>query len=1249
MEPVAGAPEAEDPCEATNLDPAHVAALRAAVAAAAAPSAPAAEAAAAHTRLARVLAHYQEQPQLLDPVLAELVAPLAAVLLALVPADVAAGGGAAARLRAAARPLWALASTRGAKTVLRLLPNEVAALEPALDLLDALDAAEAAARAGAGGGGGGGGAGIAPIDDGEDGWWEARCALLMWLRLLVLVPFDFAVVDSALDGGAAGAAAAAARGYPPLAGRALGACRRHLATPGAPREQAAAVLGRLLTRPDMAAALEEFVAWAAGVLAEADAPAGADPAAAFRLPGAAAALAAALKLGARGAVAGAAAAALPAGAALLRSRAAARSSLLRRLAVKLVTRAALAFLPTRVAAWRYDRGARSLAPAGAAAAAGLPAAPADAAAAAADTDADAGGWAAGPAAAAAAEAAAEALLEALADRDTVVRWAAAKGVGRLAARLPPALAGEVVASVLASLDPAAGDAAWHGGCLALAELARRGLLAGGALAGAAAAAERALAYDVRRGPCSVGAHVRDAAAYACWALARAAPPAALAAAAARLAPALVAAAVYDREVNCRRAAAAAFQECVGRLGAFPSGIEIIGIADYFSVAARPAAYLDVAPRVAVLPGYLEPLARHLLERKVAHWERATRELAARALAALAPLDPGFFVAEALPALLPAAAAPGLEARHGAVAALAELLPALAAAGAALPPAAAAAAAGVVPAIEAGGLARGKGGEVMRGAVCHLVRALAATGLPLSPAQCGAALAAALEGLRHAAADVQAAAAAAIAAHAERNLRCGGEAATAAAALVARLAADVRGGGAGRRGAALALGALPGWLLAAHTQAALAALAAAAAPPLGDATGAADPEARAAAAGALAAAALALLADPNGAGATEELLDSLVLDPLLAATDDYATDNRGDVGSWAREAAVGALADVLCALGPERAPPAAAERALLAAARLAAERIGRLRAAAGAAAQRLAPLAAGAGVAAAGPVGAALASLSREAFESAAALPTLTALLAAPAPAGGPALREALVEGLAFSLGGLDAQLAAAAGDALAAALRPLGASPAALAAGPAPLLAVWRRRRAGREGGRLAVPMLAATEALLSHPELGDALRDAPGGAALHADLTAAAAAEAAGCADVPRLRAASGALAALAAAGPPAGRRAALAAAAALLGVRFPRARHSAAEQLYTALLAWEPLEDGGEEEEPDAEAAMALLGETAWDGPATAVRPARLAVCAALRVPAELAAAPGGEARSKHHAPAAYRSLVEAAARGL
>lgn len=69
------------------------------------------------------------------------------------------------------------------------------------------------------------------------------------------------------------------------------------------------------------------------------------------------------------------------------------------------------------------------------------------------------------------------LLKSLSDQDTVVRWSAAKGLGRIAARLPSSFVEDVNDAILELFSPLETDSSWQGGCLALAEVARQGLLA----------------------------------------------------------------------------------------------------------------------------------------------------------------------------------------------------------------------------------------------------------------------------------------------------------------------------------------------------------------------------------------------------------------------------------------------------------------------------------------------------------------------------------------------------------------------------------------------------------------------------------------------------------------------------------------------------------------------------------------------------------------------------------------------------
>eukprot|EP00775_Hariotina_reticulata_P009794 gene9794-9952_t len=295
------------------------------------------------------------------------------------------------------------------------------------------------------------------------------------------------------------------------------------------------------------------------------------------------------------------------------------------------------------------------------------------------------------------------------------------------------LAEEVVDGALALLSPSEPDSAWHGGCLAIAELARRSILPPCRLPDVTELLQQALAYDVRRGPHSVGAHVRDAAAYVCWALARAYEPGQLQGCVAALAGSLLVVACYDREVNCRRAAASAFQECVGRLGSFSHGLEILAVADYYSVGGITNAYLRVAPFVAQFDEYRAVLVQQLVASKLRHWDRPIRALAAMGLAALVPVAGELLQEQALPQLLLSVTDDVLEVRAGAVLGIAELLPAFAAAGvvqlssaamggatSGLQGLAGAGVVGVLERLEAARMYRGKGGEVMREVAARFV-------------------------------------------------------------------------------------------------------------------------------------------------------------------------------------------------------------------------------------------------------------------------------------------------------------------------------------------------------------------------------------------------------------------------------------------------------------------------------------------------------------------------------------------------
>jgi hypothetical protein len=334
------------------------------------------------------------------------------------------------------------------------------------------------------------------------------------------------------------------------------------------------------------------------------------------------------------------------------------------------------------------------------------------------------------------------ILFALRNSSTVVRWSAAKGVGRLTERLPALCADDVVDALLETVEEESeDDKVWHGTCLALAELARRGLLLPHRLEKVVPFVIRGIHFDAipasssSTATSSVGAHVRDAACYTYWAFGRAFDPIVLRPFLRELNHAAVVTSLLDREVNCRRAASAAFQEVAGRQkGNVPHGIDILTKADFFSLGNRTNSYTKIACSVATYVEYRKPIINHLYREKLFHWDKSIRTLAADTLGRIVTLDASYFCSIVLPDLLANSLdLKNLHVRHGAVIGVAEITLALATNGtlSEISSKHKAALKGLVASIEKKRLYRGRGGEIMRSAVCQLVKCISLSRIDLS--------------------------------------------------------------------------------------------------------------------------------------------------------------------------------------------------------------------------------------------------------------------------------------------------------------------------------------------------------------------------------------------------------------------------------------------------------------------------------------------------------------------------------------
>ncbi|KAL2892431.1 Tubulin-folding cofactor D [Bienertia sinuspersici] len=806
-------------------------------------------------KIRSIMDKYQEEGQLLEPYLESIVSPL----MFIIRSKIIDLGTESDEVLEVVKPvciiIYTLVTVCGYKAVTKFFPHQVSDLELAVSLLEKCHTSNATTS----------------LRHESTGEMEAKCVVLLWLSILVLVPFDISSVDTSI----ANTDHLKRDEPPPLVLRILEFSKDYLSDAGPMRTISGLLLSRLLTRPDMLKAFTSFTDWTHEVLSSSSDNA-LDH---FRLLGAVEALAAIFKAGSRNVLLNVVPIVWNDISVLMKSSVAGRSPLLRKYLVKLTQRIGLVCLPYRYLSWHYKGRVKSLGQ--------------DVLTDGAESEADKKSSDIEKSmdneededmdVPEIVEENIEVLLNGLKDTDTVVRWSAAKGIGRVTSRLTLSLSDEVLSSVLELFSPREGDGSWHGGCLALAELARRGLLLPISLPKVVNVVTKALHYDVRRGPHSVGAHVRDAAAYVCWAFGRAYTHTDMRNVLDQLAPHL-------------RAAAAAFQENVGRQGDYPHGIDIVSTADYFALSSRLNSYLNVAVSIAKYEGYLCPFVDDLLLSKICHWDKGLRELAAKALSALVNYDPEHFANSVLDLVIPSTLSTDLCTRHGATLAAAEVVSALHQCNHILSKAR---------------LYRGKGGEIMRAAVSRFIECASLACIPLSDKIKRSLFDTLNENLRHPNTQIQIAAVDALKHFVSAYLQPinGKGTLDITSKYVAQLSdSNV----AVRRGSALALGILPYEFLAKRWKDIISKLSRSC--EIEENSEDRDAEARVNAVKGLVAVCETLTSSQTAmsmhSGEDDMPLFLLIkneaVKSLFKALDDYSVDNRGDVGSWVREAAMDAL-------------------------------------------------------------------------------------------------------------------------------------------------------------------------------------------------------------------------------------------------------------------------------------------------------------------------------------------------------
>ncbi len=221
-------------------------------------------------------------------------------------------------------------------------------------------------------------------------------------------------------------------------------------------------------------------------------------------------------------------------------------------------------------------------------------------------------------------------FEGLQARETGLRWTAAKALVRACPSSAVEMITErIVTNIDAELEREASGgleaspAALHGYLLAIGRFIHHGKLTN-VSAKLIAVLLRCLRFDQIKGSYAVGSFVRDAACYVAWTASRCIIDVEEVD---RLACALTCLALFDREVSCRRAGAAALQELVGRSGCHDL-LPVLEVIHFASVSTLTCGFRQNFLKVMECKSdWTVHLAKHLLQVTMKNFDTKVRELA----------------------------------------------------------------------------------------------------------------------------------------------------------------------------------------------------------------------------------------------------------------------------------------------------------------------------------------------------------------------------------------------------------------------------------------------------------------------------------------------------------------------------------------------------------------------------------------------------------------------------------------------